>query len=85
MKDLIYPAVLYKDEETGWFTIAIHDLGIITQGETVENAFVNAKDYLSSMYECAVKFDCEIDAPTPYIDVWENNKGSIVLLVDSSL
>lgn len=85
MKDLIYPAVLYKDKETGWYTIAIHDLGIVTQGETVENAYVNAKDYLSAMCECAVKFECEIDAPSPFIDVWNKNKGSIVLLIDAQM
>lgn len=85
MKDLIYPAVLYQDEETGFYTIAIHDLAIVTQGETVEDAFINAKDYLNEMYRCAVKFGCEIDAPTPYINVWNDNKGSIVLLIDAQM
>ncbi len=85
MKDLVYPAILYKDKETGWFTIALHDLGIVTQGETVEQAFLNAKDYLNSMYECAVKFDCELDAPTPFINLWKDNKGSIILLVDAQM
>lgn len=85
MKDMIYPAVLYKDKETGWYTIALHDLGIVTQGETVEDAFVSAKEYLGTMCECAVKFDCEIDAPTPFLDVWTKNKDSIVLLVDAQL
>jgi len=85
MKDMIYPAVLYKDKETGWFTIALHDLGIVTQGETVEKAFVNAKEYLNAMCECAIKYECEIDAPSPFIDVWKENKGSIVLLVDCQM
>jgi len=87
MKDLIYPAVLYKDKETGWFTIAIHDLGIVTQGETVETAYVNAKDYLNAMCECAVKFDCEIEPPTDFELVYKkHNSGKIkhiVLLVDA--
>ena len=43
------------------------------------------KDYLNEMYRCAVKFGCEIDAPTPYINVWNDNKGSIVLLIDAQM
>lgn len=83
MKELVYPAVLYKDKETDEFTIAIHDLGIITEGKTVEDAFINARDHLTAMFECAVKFDCEIDAPSPFLKVWRENKENIVILVDA--
>ena len=83
MKDLVYPAVIYKDENDGGFTIAIHDLGIVTEGKTVEDAFVNARDHLTAMFECAVKLDCEIDAPSPFIKIWKENKENIVILVDA--
>ena len=49
MKDLVYPAILYKDDEkgsnTGWFTVSIPDLGIVTEGENVVDAFIKAKEY----------------------------------------
>lgn len=83
MKELVYPAVLYKDKEADAFTIAIHDLGIVTEGKTVEDAFVNARDHLTAMFECAVKLDCEIDAPSPFIKIWKENKENIVILVDA--
>lgn len=83
MKDLVYPAVLYKDKESDAYTIAIHDLAIITEGKSVEEAFVNARDHLTAMCECAIKLDCEIDAPSPFIKVWKANKGNIVILVDA--
>jgi len=91
MKDLVYPAVLYKDDEkgtnTGWYTIVIQDLGIITEGETVVDAYIKAKGYLCSMVDCAIKYDCEIEAPTDYMEVYNANNNdkvkNIVLLIDA--
>ena len=83
MKELVYPAVLYRDKEADAFTIAIHDLGIVTEGRTVEEAFVNAQEHLTAMFECAVKLDCEIDAPSPFIKIWKENRDNIVILVDA--
>ena len=87
MKNLVYPAVLYKDEETGNYTIILKDLGIVTDGETVEDAYIRAKGHLCAMVDCAIKFDCDIEAPTDFVTVYkENNSGkekNIVLLVDA--
>ena len=83
MKELVYPAVSYKDKQWDAFTIAIHDLGIVTEGKTVEEAFINAREHLTAMFECAVKLDCEIDAPSPFIKIWKENKDNIVILVDA--
>ena len=91
MKELVYPAVIYKDDErgtnTGWYTISIEDLGIVTEGETVVDAYIKAKEYLCAMVDCAIKFDCEIESPSDFEKVYkENNKGknkNIVLLVDA--
>ena len=91
MKELVYPAVLYKDDErgtnTGWYTISINDLGIVTEGETIVDAYIKAKEYLCAMVDCAIKFDCEIESPSDFEKVYkENNTGknkNIVLLVDA--
>ncbi|MCQ2564563.1 MAG: type II toxin-antitoxin system HicB family antitoxin [Clostridia bacterium] len=91
MKNLVYPAVLYKDDErgsnTGWYTISIPDLGIVTEGETIVDAYIKAKEYLCAMVDCAIKFDCDIEAPSSFEKLYaENNKGktkNIVLLVDA--
>ena len=87
MKDLVYPAVLYKDENNGGYTIAIHDLGIVTDGATVVDAFIKAKEDLCAMINCAIKYDCDVEAPTDFEKVYkDNNKGkvkNIVLLVDA--
>lgn len=87
MKELVYPAILYKDDEkgtnTGWFTISVPDLGIVTEGEDVVKAYIKAKEYLCAMVDCAIKFDCEIEAPSDFEKLYNENKNNIVLLVDA--
>ncbi|MBO5954339.1 MAG: hypothetical protein J6Q13_00035 [Clostridia bacterium] len=87
MKDLVYPAVVYKDENDMGFTIAIHDLGIVTDGETIVDAYIKAKEYLCAMVDCAIKFDCDIEAPSNFEEIYKkNNTGkvkNIVLLIDA--
>ena len=87
MKDLVYPAIIYKDENNQGFTIAIHDLGIVTDGETVVDAYIKAKEYLCAMVDCAIKFDCDIEAPSDFEVIYKKEqKGkekNIVLLVDA--
>ena len=87
MKDLVYPAVVYKDDNNQGFTIAIQDLGIVTDGETVVDAYIKAKEYLCAMIDCAIKFDCEIESPSDFEKIYnDNNSGkakNIVLLIDA--
>ena len=87
MKDLVYPAVIYKDENDEGFTIAIHDLGIVTEGTTIVDAYIKAKEYLCAMVDCAIKFDCDIEAQSDFMVIYnKNNNGkmkNIVLLIDA--
>ena len=87
MKDLVYPAVVYKDENGDGYTIAIHDVGVFVDAETIVDAYIKAKEYLCAMVDCAIKFDCEIEAPSDFVKIYnDNNKGkvkNIVLLVDA--
>ena len=87
MKDLVYPAVVYEDENNQGYTIAIHDLGIVTDGETIVGAYMKAKEYLCAMVDCAIKFDCDIEAPSDFMEVYKKNNAdktkAIVLLIDA--
>ena len=42
MKQFLFPAVFFKDEDI--FTVLFPDLNITTEGETVEEAYLFAKD-----------------------------------------
>ena len=87
MKDLVYPAVVYKDEDNNGYTIAIHDVGVFVDAETIVEAYIKAKEYLCAMVDCAIKFDCDIEAPSDFNEIYKkNNTGkvkNIVLLVDA--
>ncbi|MBE7076624.1 MAG: hypothetical protein E7374_01885 [Clostridiales bacterium] len=86
-EDLVYPAIVIKDDEkgtnTGFFSILIPDLGISTDGESVVDAYIKAKEYLCATVDCAIKFDCEINAPSEFEKVYKDNKENIVLLIDA--
>ncbi|MBR1988786.1 MAG: hypothetical protein IKA36_07105 [Clostridia bacterium] len=87
MKDLVYPAIAYKDDEkgtnTGWWAIKIVDLGIVADGETLVDAFLRAKAKLCAIVECAIKFDCEIESPSDFEEISKANPKDTVLLVDA--
>ena len=86
-KELVYPAVVYKDESNQGFTIAIKDVGIYVDSETIVDAYIRAKHNLCARDDCAIKFDSEINSPSDFEKIYkENNTGktkNIVLLIDA--
>lgn len=81
MQHFVFPAVLYRDDEGKGYTIIFHDLNICTEGSTVEEAFLRAKEYLDVYCRCALEYNGEMDKATRYLDV-VTDSGNIVLLVD---
>ena len=81
MKRFLYPCVIYKDEEEGNYKVALHDLGIFTEAETVELAYIRAKLFLEAYCETALKLDADFPVPTAYEEVAKKHQKNIVLLV----
>lgn len=81
----IFPAILYKDEENNNYALAFNDIDVFTEGETVEDAFKSAKDYLFAYLKCSMHVNGEIEEATSYIVVKDEHKAEIVLLVDANL
>lgn len=84
-QQFVYPAVLYYDEENNNYAVAFNDLDIFTEGDSVEDAFKSAKEYLFAYLECSNHINNEIEQPTSYIVVKNEHQADIVLLVDSEL
>ncbi|MBQ7978013.1 MAG: hypothetical protein IJ301_05455 [Clostridia bacterium] len=82
MQQFVFPAVLYKDAENRGYTIVLHDLNICTEGTTVEDAFLRAKDFLEAYCKCALEYNGEVEEATKYVDV-STDAQNIVLLVDA--
>ncbi len=84
MQQFVFPAVLYRDIEGKGYTIIFHDLNICTEGATVEDAFLRAKDYLDAYCRCAMEYNGMVEPATRYVDV-VTEEGNIVLLIDSQI
>ncbi len=85
MQQYIFPAVLYKDEDGKGYTIVMHDINVCTEGSTVEEAFINAKEYLEVYCRCALEYNGEVEKATEFEKVEKDCDNNIVLLVDAVL
>jgi len=84
MQQFVFPAILYKDKENRGYTIVFHDLNICTEGSTVEDAFLRAKEFLEVYCRCALEYNGVLDEATKYVNV-ETETKNIVLLVDAEI
>lgn len=79
MKKLVYPVEIIKDEESN-YVASFPDLRVVTVGNSVEESYLMAQDYLQTYIDLMVKYDNEINPATPYLDLVEKNSKKIVLL-----
>jgi len=85
MKKLVYPMILSEDKVEGVYIAQFPDLDIITDGETIEDAFLRAKEYLQTFVDLSVKYDNEIETASEYKVVAAKNAKKIVLLSDATV
>ena len=85
MKAYVYPAVLYKDEEVGGFTIAIFDLSLFNEGDTVEEAHKIMQSMLVSYVETCLKYGIELPPPSDFNKVIEANPKNLCILVEAQV
>ena len=83
MEQYIFPAVFFQEEDETDYTVVFPDLNIFTDGKTIIEAFLLAKDYLRVYCTCAKKYDMEIARPTKLLDVMEKYPKAICMLVDA--
>lgn len=83
MKQFIYPAICYKDDEDESITLLLPDIDVISSGLTCEDAFISAKGHLKSFVEFSLKFGAAIDDATSFKDICAQNPKKDVLLVDA--
>lgn len=85
MKQYIFPAVVYVDDETGLFVLSMKDITMVVEGNTVEEVFSEAKDTLKLYCKTALDIDGEVITPTRFVDVYKRNRSEICLLVDCEI
>ncbi len=85
MEKFVYPMVLFTNSDGQGYTVLYPDLDIVTSGDTVEEAYLRAKDYLQSFLEIATKFESTLSDASTYEEARGLNPKRIVLLSDANL
>ena len=80
MKQFLCPAIFFKEDDK--YVVLFPDLNITTEGDTVEEAFLFAKDSLKVYCSYVEKFDLDIETPTTYDKVCQKNPNNLVMMVD---
>lgn len=81
IQQFLYPAVFVKGEDEVVATFP--DLGITTDGSSVEEAFLFAKDYLRVYCTYALKYEIEINRPSFFEETLAKNNRDSVMLIDA--
>ena len=85
MKKYVYPVILFTDAENKGYTVLFPDLDIVASGETVEEAYLEAEDYLKAYLEFAGKMNNQVSKPSTYLEVEKMNPKRIILLADAEV
>jgi predicted RNase H-like HicB family nuclease len=82
MHQYVFPAVFIKEEDKS-YTAMIPDLGIVTDGPSIEESYLYIKDHLEVFCKYAIKFEENILLPTKFEKIAEKNKNNLVMLIDA--
>ncbi len=85
MKNYVYPAVIYYDEDGETYVLVIEDANIYVEGDTVEEAHKRGGQFLAVYLECAHTNDCEIPTPSDFEKLVKDNPAQMVVLVEAVL
>lgn len=79
----VYPAIFVQPEDEIMMQAIFPDLNIYTDGKTLADAYLNAKDLLKVYFSYAMQYDTEFNTPSKIEHLIEKSKpGEVVLLVD---
>lgn len=77
----IYPAVVYKESDEP-YVMVLPDVNIVCEGDTIEEALVEAREQLKIYLECVMKFGANLTRATDFMSFREEHKDDILLLVE---
>lgn len=81
MKQYVFPAVFFKEDEK--YTVAFPDLNIFTDGDSLLETFLFAKSYLKEFVKYSLKYDMDIEQPTPLEKLKDRFGDQIIMFVDA--
>ena len=81
MKQYTYPAVFYFDEEYNQYAAEFSDICIYAEGETMEEVYQNAQEYLKKYLDCCDELGVEPNTPGTYDWVEKEHPNGKTMLV----
>ena len=78
----IYPAVVYKENEDEPFVMVLPDVNIVCEGDTIEEALVEARSQLKIYLKCVIKFGANLTRATDFEEFRKEHSKDIILLVE---
>lgn len=81
----VYPAVVYNKTEEEPFVIVVPDVNIVAEGDSLEDALVDAKSQLKIYLQCVNKFSANLPKPTSYDEFRLRYPDNAMMFVDASV
>ena len=85
MKNFTYPAVIFSDNETGAAVIAIYDLNLFTEGDSVEEAHAQAKESLKRYIDGTIRYSLDFVEPTRFEEMRRKYPDKLVMLIECNV
>jgi predicted RNase H-like HicB family nuclease len=85
MKNFTYQAVIFSDQDTGAAVIAVYDLSLFTEGDSVEEAHASMASLLAAHMSYALKNDLPFNDPTPFKQMVKDYPKQLCVLVECKL
>ena len=81
MKRYTYPAVFYYDDEYNDYAVEFSDICIYAEGNTMEEAYKNAQDYLVAYLDCCAELEVAPNKPNTYESTLKDHPNGKIMLV----
>lgn len=85
MKKIVYPAVLFHDDENNIYVMSIDDLYIVGEGDSVEEVHEDVQDALNRYIEGSLRYDLDLVEPTKFEDIRKKYPNKLVMLVECNI
>ena len=76
-----YPAVFYYDEEYNDYAVEFSDICVYAEGDTMEEAYQNAQNYLTAYLETCEELKVAPNSPNTYESTLKDHPNGKIMLV----
>lgn len=85
MQKFVYPAVVYQDNFNNSYVVAIEDLYIAGEGDSVEEAHAQAKESLKRYIDGTIRYSLDFVEPTRFEEMRRKYPDKLVMLIECNV